>query len=113
MWMRAYTNVSLTLHSVLCSRGYEAESTEFGLDADTEEIIEFLIPQQKEQKGSGFVMKKPVQLDPHEEPFGAMKTPFSNDIKKYARDLDPRKGWEGQPVHKRRRLFTRVYTGAC
>jgi hypothetical protein len=56
-------------------------------------------------------MKKRVELDAQKQPFGAMKVVLCGDIKKYAKDLDPTTGWEGQPWHKRKRLFKRLYTG--
>ena len=55
-------------------------------------------------------MKKHVELDAEGQPFGAMKAVLSSDIKKYAKDLDPTTGWEGQPRHDRKRLFRRLYT---
>lgn len=56
-------------------------------------------------------MKKRVELDAHGQHFGSMKAVFSSDIKKYAKDLDPTTGWEGQPWHERKQLFRRLYTG--
>lgn len=56
-------------------------------------------------------MKKHVELDAQGQPFGSMKAVLCNDIKKYAKDLDPTTGWEGQPRHERKRLFKRLYTG--
>ena len=59
-------------------------------------------------------MKKRVELDAQGQPFGPMKSVLCGDIKKYAKDLDPTTGWEGQPRHERKRLFRRLYTGkAC
>ena len=40
-----------------------------------------------------------------------MKAVLCSDIKKYAKDPDPMTGWEGQPWHERKRLFSRLYTG--
>ena len=99
------------MHLTFYSRGYNTGSDEPASDADTEEMIEQLIPEQAREKGLSTVMKKPVEIDRQGEPFGPMKAPFSNDIKKYARDLDPRFGWEGQPKKDRRRLFRRLYSG--
>ncbi len=92
-----------------CSRGYSTGSDEPESEADTEDLIHQLKPSQPRNEGQS--MKKPVELDKNGEPFGAMKVPFANDIKKYARDLDPRMGWEGQPIQDRRRLFRRLYSG--
>ena len=83
------------------SKGYDTTSAEQGVerdaksDADTEDIIDSLNPEEKWKKGLTTVMKKPIELDEDGEAYGSMKNAFSNDIKKYARDLDPRKGWEG------------------
>lgn len=56
-------------------------------------------------------MKKHVELDAQGQPFGPMKAVLCSDIKKYAEDLDPTTGWEGQPRHERKRLFRHLYTG--
>jgi hypothetical protein len=80
-------------------------------DADTDDIIDALLPEVKEVEGTTASMKKPVQLDPQGEPFGEMKEAFVRDIQKYAKDLDVTVGWEGQSVKQRRRLLKRVYTG--
>jgi hypothetical protein len=58
-------------------------------------------------------MKKRVELDAQGQPFGTMKAVLCGDIKKYAKDLDPTTGWEGQPRHERKRLFRRLYSGKC
>ena len=100
-----------------CSKGYDTASAEQGVewnvesDADIEDIIASLNPEEKWKKGSTTVVKKPIELDEDGQAYGSIKNAFSNDIKKYARDLDPRKGWEGQPAYDRRRLFSRIYTG--
>ena len=100
-----------------CSKGYDTASAEQGVErnvesnADTEEIIASLNPEEKWKEGSTTVMKKPIELDEDGQAYGSMKNAFSNDIKKYARDLDPRKHWEGQLAYDRRRLFSRIYTG--
>ena len=56
-------------------------------------------------------MKKHMELDAQNQPFGPMKVVLYNDIKKYAKDLDPTTGWEGQPRHEEKRLFKRLYIG--
>ena len=101
---------------VFCSRSYPMSSEdqrreEEESDEDIEDIIDTLKPEEKWEEGSTSIMKKPVELDRDGEAFGPMKNAFLNDIKKYAQELDPRKGWEGQRVHHRRRLFRRLYIG--
>lgn len=56
-------------------------------------------------------MKKPIEVDGDGQPFGSMKEALSNDVKKYAKDLDPRVGWEKQPQSLRKNLLRRLYTG--
>ena len=95
----------------MCSRGYathtEAEDTEGG-NSDAVETSQ----QKPTRKGVGNTgVKKRVELDAQGQPFGAMKSVLCSDIKKYAKDLDPTTGWEGQPRHERKRLFRRLYTG--
>ena len=98
------------MQCVLCSRGYEVELAEEDSIANTDGEIEALQPLQKRNIGASTAMKKPVELDGQGQPFGAMKAVLSSDVKKYAKDLDPTTGWEGQPRQHRRRLFRCLYT---
>jgi len=94
----------------VCSRGYathlDTEDSE-GRNSDALETSQRRQP----RKGVGSTgMKKRVELDAQGQPFGSMKSVLCSDIKKYAKDLDPTTGWEGQPRHERKRLFRRLYT---
>ena len=94
-----------------CSRGYETHSGNEG-ESDHENSDALEASQPPTRKGEGSTsMKKRVELDASGQPFGSMKAVLCADIKKYAKDLDPTTGWEGQPRHERKRLFKRLYTG--
>lgn len=56
-------------------------------------------------------MKKPVTLDLNGLPWGSMKECLGDDIKKYAKNLDPTCNWESQPSPQREQLFRRLYKG--
>ena len=95
-----------------CSRGYATHSgTEEDTDHENSDGIETSQPLPTRKTGGSTAMKKRVELDAQGQPFGAMKAVLCGDIKKYAKDLDPTVGWEGQPRHERKRLFKRLYTG--
>ena len=95
-----------------CSRGYGIHSgTEDDSDPENSDAMETSQPAPTRKGGGSTAMKKRVELDAQGQPFGAMKAVLSADIKKYAKDLDPTTGWEGQPRHERKRLFKRLYTG--
>jgi hypothetical protein len=57
------------------------------------------------------VMKKPVTLDINGIPWGNMKECLADDIKKYAKNLDPTANWESQPGPLKTSLFKRMYKG--
>lgn len=57
------------------------------------------------------VMKKPVTLDVNSLPWGNMKDYLANNIKKYAKSLDPTANWESQPNALRSKLFKQLYKG--
>lgn len=56
-------------------------------------------------------MKKPVTLDLNGLSWGSMKVCLGDDIKKYAKNLDPTYNWESQPSPQRDQLFRRLYKG--
>jgi len=58
-------------------------------------------------------MKKPVTLDLNGLPWGSMKECLGDDVKKYAKNLDPTCNWESQPSPHREQLFRRLYRGIC
>ena len=94
-----------------CSRGYKTHSgTEGESDHENSDATESSSPPATRKAGGSTAMKKRVELDAQGQPFGSMKAVFCSDIKKYAKDLDPTTGWEGQPRHERKRLFKRMYT---
>ena len=68
-------------------------------------------PVQPARGGARGGLKKHVELDRQGQPFGPMKEVLCSDIKKYAKDLDPTTGWEGQPRSDRKRLLRRLYAG--
>jgi len=97
-----------------CSRGYATHSgTEDNSDRDHSDGTETSQPPPTWKGGGSTTMKKRVELDAQGQPFGSMKAVLCGDIKKYAKDLDPTTGWEGQPRHERKRLFRRLYSGKC
>jgi len=65
--------------------------------------------QPRQRRGRG--MKKPVTLDLSGLPWGSMKECLGDDIKKYAKNLDPTCNWETQPSPHREQLFWRLYKG--
>jgi hypothetical protein len=101
----------VTLNRNFCSQGYDTDCRGEGeeVDGDTDDAIEAVQP--KHRKGGVTAMKKPIEVDSDGQPFGSMKEAFSNDVKKYAKDLDPRVGWDKQPRRLRLNFFKRVYTG--
>ena len=97
----------------MCSRGNATHSDTSDTEGGNNGAVE---TSQRKPTRKGVVssgMKKRVELDAQGQPFGAMKSVLCSDIKKYAKDLDPTTGWEGQPRHERKRLFRRLYTGKC
>lgn len=59
----------------------------------------------------GTCMKKPVTLDLNGLSWGSMKECLADDIKNYAKNLDPTCNWESQPSPQREQLFRRLYKG--
>ena len=103
---------SLIVECGCCSRGYATHSgTEEDSDQGNSDEIETSQPLPTRKGGGSTAMKKRVELDAQGQPFGAMKPVLCAYIKKFAKDLDPTTGWEGQPRHLRKRLFKRLYTG--
>lgn len=99
------------LKCALCSRGYGTAGSGDESEGNTEDIIDALHSQGKFKEVGSSAMKKPIELDVEGQPWGSMKDAFHKDIQKYAKDLDPSCGWEGQDKSLRRNLFRRVYTG--
>ena len=85
--------------------------TEEDSDHENSDGIETSQPLSTRKGGGSTAMKKRVEQDAQGQPFGSMKAVLCSDIKKYAKDLDPTTGWEGQPRHERKRLFKCLYTG--
>lgn len=56
-------------------------------------------------------IKKPVSVDAHGYPYGIMKTCLEDDVKLFAKDLDPTVSWESQPPNEKARFFKRLYAG--
>ena len=92
------------------SRGYPTESGAEDSEGSNDDAIQTsqAHPTRGAARGG---MKKHVELDAQGQPFGPMKEVLCNDIKKYAKDLDPTTGWEGQPRSDRKRLLQRLYAG--
>ena len=94
----------------MCNRGYTTHSDTEVSEGGNSDAVE-TSQRKPSRKGAGSTgMKKRVELDGQRQPFGSMKAVLSSDIKKYAKDLDPTTGWEGQSRHERKRLFRRLYT---
>lgn len=94
----------------LCSRGYGESSddeSEENRGEDTRAMHSAGNP--KPAGSSGW--KKPIEVDVEGQPWGPMKDSLQKDIQKYAKDLDPSSGWEGQPQKLRRNLYKRLYAG--
>ena len=108
------TQCNKTLDCGCCSRGYGTHSgSEESSDGDHSDGVQTSQPPPTSKRGGSTAMKKRVELDAQGQPFGSMKAVLCGDIKKYAKDLDPTTGWEGQPRHERKRLFKRLYSGKC
>lgn len=94
----------------LCSRGYGESSddeSEENRGEDTRAMHSAGNP--KPAGSSGW--KKPIEVDVEGQPWGPMKDSLQKDIQKYAKELDPSSGWEGQPQKLRRNLYKRLYAG--
>lgn len=63
----------------------------------------------RDEEDSG--MRKPVLVDAKGIPYGSMKKALEDDIKLFARELDPRYSWEAQSQQVKDRFFKRVYAG--
>ena len=99
-----------------CSRGsatHSATEDTSETDQDHNDGIETSQPPPTRKARGSTPKLKRVELDAQGQPFGSMKAVLCADIKKYAKDLDPTTGWEGQPRHERKRLFRRLYSGKC
>ena len=95
----------------MCSRGYPTNSgTEDSEGEDNDAFEASQLPRTRTGGGSTG-MKKHVELDAQGQPFGSMKAVLCGDIKKYAKDLDPTTGWEGQPRHDRKYSFGEAVEG--
>lgn len=109
--------VTILLHTnlkcALCSRGYGTATAGSGDESEgnTEDIIGYLHAQGNHKGVGSSHMKKPIELDVEGQPWGSMKDAFQKDVQKYAKDLDPSCGWEGQDKSLRRHLFKRLYSG--
>ena len=95
----------------VCSRGYPTESDTEDSEFEHVGAGESSQPQPKQKTGGSTGIKKHIELHAQGQPFGAMKAVLCSDIKKYAEDLDPTTGWEGQPRYERKRLLKRLYLG--
>lgn len=56
-------------------------------------------------------IKKPVSVDAHGIPYGRMKSCLEDDVKLYARALDPTGSWESVPPSEKEYFFKRLYAG--
>lgn len=65
-------------------------------------------PRRKADKGDD---RKPVKLDENGRPYGRMMPVLEEDIKRFAKDLDPTTSWEAQPPKQKKRFWTRVNHG--
>lgn len=98
--------VSLEMCSCRYGEGSDDES-----HGNTNEDIDALNSQRKLTPMGPAAMKKPIELDEDGQPWGSMKDALHKDIQKYAKDLDPSCGWEGQSGKLQRNLLRRLYTG--
>lgn len=57
------------------------------------------------------LIKKPVSVDEHGYPYGRMKSCLEDDVKLYAKELDPTGSWESVPRGEKERFFKRLYAG--
>ena len=83
-----------------CSRGsatYLATEDTSETNQDHNDGIETSQPPPTRKARGSTPKLKRVELDAQGQPFGSMKAVLCADIKKYAKDLDPTTGWEGQP----------------
>lgn len=49
-------------------------------------------------------IEKPVSVDANGYPYEIMKSCLEDDMKLFAKDLDPTASWEAQPPNKRERF---------
>jgi hypothetical protein len=91
----------------LCSRGYNTHDEEDEVGDDDSPFARHLQSQKKGDEG----IRKPVSVDGKGYPYGIMKTCLEDDVKLFAKDLDPTTSWEGQSAQDRRRFFKRLYSG--
>lgn len=102
----------INLFFILCSHAYgiiEDEDDKDEDDTDEEDPISEPIHSCRSDKDA--LMKKPVTLDHNGIPYGKMKSSLANDVKLYAKDLDPTTSWERQPTWEKQCLFERLYAG--
>ena len=56
-------------------------------------------------------IKKPVSVDAQGYPYGRMKSCLEDDVKLYAKELDPTGSWKSVPPGEKERFFKRLYAG--
>lgn len=56
--------------------------------------------------------KRAVKLDVLGYPNGRMMPVLADDVKRYAKLLDPTTSWEGQPSAEKKLFFKRLYRGS-
>lgn len=78
---------------------------------DNNKTFTYTEQEHPQQQRRGRMMKKPVTLNLNGIPWGSMKECLANDIKKYAKSLDPTCNWESHPSPQQEQLFKRLYKG--
>lgn len=94
------------------SRGCGYETPEEDDNSEEEEDdgpLEAISMQQRFHRVGDDAIKKPVSVDSNGFPYGIMKTCLEDDVKLFAKDLDPTLSWEMQPLSEKERFFKRLY----
>ena len=107
--MKGNINIS---QSVCGSRGYGTGDGEENSGGDAQAPIEVVQVGTKRKSKATTLRKKLIEVDKNGELFGAMREGLTKDVVKYAKSLDPRTGWEGQPKDLKKALYGRLYAGA-
>jgi len=100
----------MNLFSFFCNHTYDLATDKYDEndnDKDEEDQTANLILTHSSNGDAS--MKKPITLDENRSPYSKMKLCLADDVKVYAKDLDPKTSWKCQPTWERQPLFECLY----
>lgn len=105
-----------TVTCLLCSSSDGSSSKDSETDDDEGDTVllqeERILPKaEKRPLMKGKERKQIVMVDKRGKPYGKEAAYLANDVKAFAKGLNPAYGWANQPMAEKQRFFDRIYAG--